>query len=334
VSVIMPVYNCQSYINEAIESILNQTFNNFELLLIDDHSNDGTLESIRSYTDPRIVIIEKQQKTGLVASLNQGISLAKGKYIARMDGDDISLPTRMQTQVDFFEQHPDVAICGTAYQVIGTGEKVSYSTQHDDIKIALLQYCPIGHPTVMLRTDFLRQHNLFYDERFEAAEDYELWTRAIWLGQIVNIPNVLLNYRSYAQQHSNSNKNNQVNNSRLSQIKMLAKVWDTASDTDPCTRELLFGDQFFTSPFNLRAVVEWMQNLKDLNARKKCFDAAKFATYIDFKKRETVRRYYLNQVKYSPRVIFHFIQSYPIYRGCLSIGENLKLGVKCLLFWR
>lgn len=334
VSIIMPVYNCSSYISEAVESILNQTFDDFELIIIDDHSTDETLKLIHGYHDPRIRLIEKQTKTGLVESLNKGLSLAKGRYVARMDGDDVSDITRLEKQVDFLDNHPNIVLCGTAYQLTDTQAKVTYPPDHASIKVALLEYCPIGHPTVMFRNSFLIQHNLTYDKGFEGAEDYELWTRLVWLGEICNMPDVLLTYRSHQEQYSNSNKHNQVKHSNLSRINMLGKLWAAASETDPYTRELLFQDQSIASAAKLQEIIAWMADITSTNKQTNCYDPLIFNSYISAKKKSTVRRFYLHQTNYKPKVLYNFIKHGKHYKGCFTTLEQMKFVAKCLFFWK
>src|ERR1700761_7503420 len=120
----MPVYNCRQFVAAAIESVLNQTYANFELIIIDDCSSDNTLGVISSYTDKRIRLISKKENKGLIDSLNLGIALSAGKYLARMDGDDICAANRFATQLNFMELNPDVTVCGTWYRDIATGEIV------------------------------------------------------------------------------------------------------------------------------------------------------------------------------------------------------------------
>jgi glycosyltransferase involved in cell wall biosynthesis len=114
----MPVYNCELYIKEAIYSILNQTFTDYELIIIDDCSTDSTADIIKDYSDSRIIFFEKDSNSGYTNSLNYGLSVAKGEYIARMDGDDISLPTRLEKQVHFLNSNPDIVLCGTSYSIM------------------------------------------------------------------------------------------------------------------------------------------------------------------------------------------------------------------------
>ena len=334
VSVIMPVYNCECFINEAIESILNQTFTDFELIVIDDCSTDGTFERIRAYNNERIILIGKQEKTGLVASLNAGIALAKGKYIARMDGDDISNVARLEKQIHFLNLHPEIMLCGTGYELTDTQKQVIYPSQHEDIKIALLDYCPLGHPTVMFRKSFLNREKLTYNKEFEGAEDYELWTRIVWLGKIANIPDVLLTYRSHPDQFSNINKYNQIRNSNLSRIKMLGKLWDPASETDWHTRQLLFQDEPIHSSGKLFDMIEWLDRLINLNKQTNHYSPLKFCNYISAKKKNTIRRFYLQQTNYNPKVLYNFISLHEHYGGCFNITEYLKFVMKCMLFWK
>jgi glycosyltransferase involved in cell wall biosynthesis len=223
ISVIMPVYNCEAYVKEAIDSILNQTFSDFEFLIIDDCSTDSTLSIVKSYGDPRINVIEKGQNTGYTNSLNSAILIAKGKYIARMDGDDISLPERFHRQYDFLERNPEVVICGTAIQIIGTKDIQRHPFNHNDLKIKLCFSSVFHHPTVMIKASVLKQN--FYNKEFEPAEDYELWTRLAFLGKMANLEDVLLNYRIHSNQTSSIRKNLQDINVFKCQLLMLNKFF-------------------------------------------------------------------------------------------------------------
>ena len=126
ISVIMPVYNCFDYIQEAINSILNQTFSDFELIIIDDYSSDGTVDLIKKFNDPRIKLTVKSVNSGISNSLNYGLKIAKGKYIARMDGDDISFPDRFERQVKFMDLNPKVILCGGGYISINSNQGIKY----------------------------------------------------------------------------------------------------------------------------------------------------------------------------------------------------------------
>jgi glycosyltransferase involved in cell wall biosynthesis len=201
ISVLMPVYNSEKYVDEAIKSILDQTFGDFELVIINDGSTDLTAEIVRGFNDRRIKFIDNKINKGLISVLNQGLELVEGEYVARMDADDISMPTRFEEQVDFFSKNPDVSILGTwlerfegAHGIINPPSNIGLWE--------LYEYNPILHPSVMWRRADLEKHNLRYDPDYVAAEDYELWVRASRYLKIANIPKVLGRYRSHGESAS------------------------------------------------------------------------------------------------------------------------------------
>ncbi|WP_053058277.1 glycosyltransferase family A protein [Pedobacter sp. BMA] len=202
ISVVMPVYNAEQYIAVAIKSILAQTYGNFEFLILEDGSTDGTLQIINSFDDSRIKLIRNDANKGIVYNLNYGLEVAGGRYVARMDADDIAHPERLALQYEFMEAHPDIAICGTWFEIMEENVVVELPVDHDQIKIGLLDYCVIGHPTAMLRADFFKTNNLKYNSSMQNAEDYDLWVRVAETGKLANLPHVLLRYRKHEQQVS------------------------------------------------------------------------------------------------------------------------------------
>lgn len=160
VSVVMATYNAREYLREAIESILNQTFKDFEFLIIDDGSTDDTVEIIKGYKDPRIVLCQRKHQ-GLIATLNYGIKVARGKYIARMDADDISEPKRFELEVRFLDGHQDYALVGTTTQIIDLqGRTLDVSAEplhHEEIVRGLLVRNVLAHGSVMMRKDVVRK---------------------------------------------------------------------------------------------------------------------------------------------------------------------------------
>jgi len=198
ISVVLSVYNGEEYLAEAIESILAQSYKKFEFIVIDDGSTDNSLEIIKSYTDERIILISRKNR-GLVFSLNEGIKKAKGKYIARMDADDIAMPTRFEEQVTFLEAHPKVGVCGTAVIGLsskgGNGSVWRLAKKNKTIKTEMLFSSPLAHPTVMMRRELIIKYQLFYDEKFKHAEDFELWTRFSKYTELSNLATPLLKYR-------------------------------------------------------------------------------------------------------------------------------------------
>jgi glycosyltransferase involved in cell wall biosynthesis len=225
ISVLMPVYNCRQYIKESVDSILNQTYNDYEFLIIDDCSTDGTLEYLETLSDSRIQIIKKPKNTGLIASLNLGLQLAKGKYIARMDGDDISLPTRFEKQLALMEANPDVVVCATSMELFGEGNKTVWAPPIKDslIRASHLFYSCIYHPTSMLRVDTIKAKGLLYDALYKHTEDYDLWIRLADYGKLANIQEVLLNYRRHSNSVTTANSEIQHQNANRIRKRILSE---------------------------------------------------------------------------------------------------------------
>lgn len=204
VSVIMSVYNGEKYLVQAIDSILNQTYQNFEFIIIEDCSTDNSLDILEEYAkkDSRIKIIKKEKNIGIkgfIENLNLGISIAVGKYIARMDQDDVSLPERFQKQVDFLENNPEITLVGAQLNLINeqnkiTGEAIA-ALQHRDIVKRITSQIQLFHPVIMFRKD----QNIQYREKFLYCEDYDLYLNLITQGKkLANLNEKLLNYRILA----------------------------------------------------------------------------------------------------------------------------------------
>lgn len=199
ISVIMPVYNEEAYITTAIRSILNQSYSNFELIIFNDGSTDRSLELIKTFKDPRIRVFTYNNNQGYVVHLNRGILESKGKYIARMDADDISVRDRFEQQVSFLETHPEISILGGWYKNFGGSLVQKYPLDHDSIKTTMLTSCPMVHPTIMMRKACILKHRLFYHPDYLYSEDFELWSRAVLKVQFANLPKVLLERRIHGR---------------------------------------------------------------------------------------------------------------------------------------
>lgn len=203
ISVVLPVYNGEKYLVEAIDSILAQTFVDFELIMIDDGSTDGSYRTLQEYEnrDARIRVFTRENR-GLVSTLNEGIDLARGSWIARMDQDDIALPQRFERQLQWLEQ-TGADICGSWVQRFGTSDKrvVRLHQADEVIKTELMFSSPFVHPSVMMCAELVK--HLRYDGACEKAEDYDLWVRAAEAGwRMTNVPEVLLRYRVHPEQIS------------------------------------------------------------------------------------------------------------------------------------
>ena len=202
VSVVIPLYNAEKYVRSAVESILNQTFTDFELIIINDAATDSSRKIVGEIKDSRIKIVDHIKNQGLVQSLNHGFSLTTGQYIARMDHDDISRPDRLEKQVRFLDEHPNISMVGTWFKYIDKDTVIKSPPSSDEIRYFSLYNSPFGHPTVMIRKSSLPFTSGPYDSDYYMAEDYELWCRLIDSGETANIPEVLLDYRIHPQQLS------------------------------------------------------------------------------------------------------------------------------------
>ncbi|WP_051901522.1 glycosyltransferase family 2 protein [Methylotenera sp. L2L1] len=251
----MPVYNGEQYLAEAIESILAQTFNNFELIIIDDGSTDASLEVLRVYEkrDSRIRLITRENRN-LATTLNDIVSLARGKWLARMDQDDIALPQRFERQLQWLQQ-TEADITGSWVQRFGTSDRrlVRLRQTDDAIKMELLFCSPFAHPSIMMRTTLIKQ--LCYDNTWEKVEDYDLWERAARAGwKMTNVPEVLLLYRIHDTQISTKTANSQQ---QLTQL-IRQRYWEFvcySMDLDPkCVDELMKIFKFSPSSINMDAV--------------------------------------------------------------------------------
>ena len=177
ISVVISVYNGEKHLRESVESVLNQTFTDFEFIIVNDGSTDASLEIIKSYDDERIQIINNEENIGLTKSLNKALKQAQGEYIARQDADDISLPNRLELQLEFLEKHPEVALLGTGVYVINeNGDTVEKRIMHPKPKKSLLKGNRFIHGSVMFRKSVIDELGA-YNETLKYSQDYELWLR-------------------------------------------------------------------------------------------------------------------------------------------------------------
>lgn len=212
ISIIMSVYNGQKYLEESIKSILNQKYDNFEFIIVNDKSTDDSLKIINSFNDPRIILIDNSQNIGLTKSLNKALKLAKGKYIARQDDDDISLPERLKEQFNYLEKNLETALLGTfVYRIDSNGKIIDEvhnlkSPSYED----MLKHNHIKHGSVMLKKDIIRDIG-GYNELFKYVQDYELWIRVSKKYTIKNLETPLYKLRI----HPDSIGSNKIEESRL-----------------------------------------------------------------------------------------------------------------------
>ena len=200
VSVLMCVYNGKTYLREALDSIVGQTFKDFEFIIVDDGSTDNSWEILTEYSkqDSRIVLINNEENLGLEKSLNKGIAATKGEYIARQDADDISLPNRLQLQVDFLDAHPEVGALGSSVEFIDSQGSIlqllKVPTDHETIQARLLIRNCLLHSSMTMRSSLIQKLD-GYNEDMLYAEDYDLWWRISLHSRLATLPEILLQYR-------------------------------------------------------------------------------------------------------------------------------------------
>jgi len=282
VTVLMPVYNGEQHLDEAIESILAQTFTDFEFLIVNDGSTDRSAEVIGAFRDPRIRLVHNETNLGLIATLNRGLELAAGEYVCRMDQDDISLTERIACQVAFMESHPDIAVCGTWIRKFGVGN-TKVCRHHGDPKLLQcgLLFGPIlAHPTVMFRRKLFIDNGLYYDMAYQQAEDYELWVRAAQRLKMGNIPEVLLNYRLHPTQISSVFNAQQLETAGRVRLSILNNLGLNPSTSDFETHQrlsafLVNGDRDFFSKAD-----DWLCRLKEANDKVKVYSEPHFSMVL------------------------------------------------------
>lgn len=284
VTVLMPVYNGEKYLREAIESILNQHFTDFEFLIINDGSTDSSADIISSYSDSRIRIINNEQNIGLVNTLNKGLKESKGEYIARMDCDDVSVRKRLSVQVKFMEKNKNVGVSGSNYYVLRGNKKAiaDLPISEKEIRCFMLFNCPIAHPTAIMRADAIRKNDLNYSSEFKHSEDYDLWSHIADKYGIINLSEPLLNYRMHNDQITGNlsfalTRYESVNSIRSRHIQKLGII--------PSSEELKIHNLLSDAgkPVGMDQVElaqQWLSKLVIINNEKKVFDKHYFEKIV------------------------------------------------------
>ena len=267
-TVLIPTYNCAKYILETLKSVLSQTYTDYELLIIDDGSTDDTEKKIRGIKDNRLVYLKNPNNLGIVETLNKGIKMAKGKYIARMDADDVMVGNRLQEQVDFLEANPSYGMVGGWYEIMDAeGKKrnlLKTSENHEDAKLGLLFRNQFAHPAITMRTALARE--LKYSQEFIYTEDYDLWCRMAEVAKVANLQNVFLHYRWYPENSCNTKQKELKGNV----VKLLSRELDKYN-IEHSTEELMiqaaicfsYGKRFFNSDDKLKQLNKWLDKVFD-----------------------------------------------------------------------
>lgn len=284
ITVLMSVYNGATHLREAINSVLTQTISNFEFLIIDDGSSDNSLEIIEGYDDSRIRVIKNRDNIGLTRSLNKGLKLARGEYIARIDCDDICLPSRLERQLEFMSQNPEIGVCGSWVIVMKeSGEYLrKFPVSHDEIQCFMLFKTPLAHPSGMIRKQVLTRNQLKYDPYFKYGQDMDLWDKCAMVCQMHNIDEPLIKYREHANQvgkkhrgeqkfFSNSVRKNILKRSGLLKSSQVEEAHQYLCISSKINRESLDRLQF------------WLSQLKSSNDKQKFYPEPIFSQVLSWR---------------------------------------------------
>lgn len=336
VSVVMPVYNSSLFLDESIQSILNQTFENFELLLTDDGSTDDSLEKIKQYSDSRIRLIVHEKNMGLIFTRNEAVKQAKGKYIAFLDSDDIAIPERLEKQVAFLEKNADFGMIGGWVKTIDekgiiTDNTFIYTAKPEEIPIILIFNNYFGTSSVMLRKSCLPENP--FEKEFPVAEDYNLWIRIAENYKVGNLQEFLIHYRMHGGNISQVRKEKMIEMDYLQLSKQLLK-FDTEFKNEEFAFLYLIGkthleneaQAFFKTDFLLAD--NCLNKIIKGNYRTKRYDKDllfKFLNKYWFQLFTKISVFNWNLLHNSQRSVF--------FKN-LSVIEQTKFIIKCFILFK
>jgi glycosyltransferase involved in cell wall biosynthesis len=328
VSIVLAAYNAEAHLKECIDSILCQSFSDFELLIYNDGSADRTKEIIESYKDNRIKATHLIENKGVVYCSNLGIKDALGEYIAKTDADDVSLLDRLKLQVAFLDKNPHIGLLGAQLKILGTNEIIQKPIEDEDIRWWFFKGCPVPQPTAIFRSSVVKEHNLYYDSDFKSAEDIEYW---IQLAKVTNLSNLAvptLAYRVHQSQESTAN----IKRQDFYRDKSLNSFFDwlgiESGEISLTFANHLFSDLIDYTSLNTIKVNRFFESLNSKNA-------ISFFGKADIKKKqiEILNRFLSNLLDFHPRlflinpfIVFKSVNASPIQFSILYF--------KCLLFWK
>lgn len=270
----MPVYNGLPYLQEAIDSILSQTLSDFEFICIDDASTDGSADLIAAVQDPRWRWTRNRKRSGLSITLNRGLAMARGVYWARMDGDDISLPRRLEAQAAFLDTNPAISMVGAWAQTVGLPSEQIWKVPatSEEVRAELLFSSAFIHSTVMLRrSDFLSKR-LRYNPAVKRAQDYDLWERAARELRFANLQKVLLRYRIHAGQVGHAFGAEQAQTAAVVRARQLKRLGLRATQRELTLHNGMATWKFETNSAYLRRAEAWLRSIERANQCKTLYD--------------------------------------------------------------
>ncbi len=330
VSVLIPVYNREKYIAQAIQSILSQTFRDFELIVINDGSTDKTEEVICGFNSIKIRYYKNEHNLGIAATRNKGLELAKGKYLAMLDSDDIAMPNRLKVQVEYMESHPEIVISGTFYKQFGSGARLYYKLFKTDneIKSFLIQETSFLQPTIIMRLDKIRKSEVRYSEEYSIAEDYDFFERvaAKTDGNFANLKCKLTKYRRHSE-NSFFPKRPTVtarrNRKKIRTRRIKALLGKDYSTRYPILMELIYSQKIS----NMATILESMKFLKlleEINKKKKIYSIYHFNKHIEMQLFFLIKYFLLVSVKNIFKMNFNLASSKAILKIIIILISEKK----------
>lgn len=313
VSVVMPTYNTEvSILREAVDSILCQTLRDFEFIIVDDGSTNDSVAYLQSLQDKRIKLIRNPQNIGITKSLNIGFRAAQGKYIARMDSDDISLPIRLEKQFVFMEKHPDIIMCGSNVECFGAYSERTHHRINDMERYrisALFAYPGPYHPTIFLNHELLLRNNISYDEDLKYAQDYGIYAEISKCGQVSLLKEVLLLRRIHNRQVSSTQKEIQIRYAKITQKKLLLELLDSVTEEE-LDIHYRYGAGYYKDTKLSGEMLKWVYRLMEANDRLAVYNKRKFRCYVyDVIVKQAIYRSFDKNINVASRVamFFHYL---------------------------
>lgn len=282
VSVIMPVYNLEKYVASSVNSILNQTFTDFEFIIIDDASTDGSKEILKKISDQRVQIITNSENMGNYISRNIGIKVSSGEFIFVMDADDLALPYRLERQMYFMMNNPDVGICSTWFRRFGLGRNIpiNYPLNEEWLRISFMHNNYCLHPGLCIRRSALpEEESLFYNEYYEYASDYDFVSRNFKYFRICNIPETLMEYRVHSEQITISKFTKQQKYADCIRINFLQNIGLTLNEEEKAMHLSLVKNEY-NANFDFKEYISWCNKILRNNFNIIFFDSDLLVIYL------------------------------------------------------
>lgn len=325
VSVVLPVYNCEQYIGEAVKSILKQSFADFELIVIDDKSPDKTVEIIRTFKDNRIKLFLNERNLGRAGSDNFALSVVKGKYIAKMDGDDICHPQRLEKQALYLNEHHQVNVVGSWIKSFGVSKYLhKYPADSAAIKCKTLLGMPIGNSSIMLRSELFQSRDMRYNNSIRQAEDYDFFARYFNYLNIHVIPEPLLYYRTYQNDFKQKIVDDRKESVKTIRRNFLQDWGITLSEAEYKLLDLIYNLDKPLAAYNLVDVEHLFKKIITYNNKNKLFDENALKRFLS-------QRWFFVCYHYQEQK-FGSISAY--FKSDLCKYEPVSVGLKLKFFYK